>query len=351
MAKDEDLISGGMLDPYENQTAAIRDTTKWMVAAFAGIAAVLLASVKFSNISQLDNTHRVVAVVCVGLALLCVGGTIFYIVTKVLKPARLTLTTLQTDQELTKKVQNGGLLLLAEYKDGNSQATIAQLRQSYEQAVASLLVIRREFSDANDPSATLTQRLLDARSEYNRARQAIQETLSYASYLQTSERFTTALFVMAIVAAVTFVCLTTFTFTVAKTEKEEPLSRVEIQLPAGTYTPPSPLPPSGRTLQITSPMRVNVAFLTEDARKQFGQIYKCKAPREFYEAWAIGGDFDHPILVFPGGKECGPVRYTVTEILSCILENSRLRHGSPSIVRFACAAFSLSRPYRARILT
>lgn len=272
---------------YDSQVTTIRDTTKWLTGALAGVGAVILATVKFTEIGELSGDYRWFAIFCAIGGLSCVFWAI-YVGCRVLSSPRPTIDEVLKDGALKGEVENGSVLLLREYIR-HGEPSLDELHECYQRSRESLRAQEEVCRLAHAPSLGLLKSTEEARSQTEQCRAAEQEILSYANYLRTRDRFNRAQAKIAALALAVLGFCITFTVTAADGRK----SVVEAN-------------------RITEPVKVAVTITKLEERQAFEKTYKCRLPDGQFEAWAVGGDYRKPMLVLSGsaGLEtnapCGP---------------------------------------------
>jgi hypothetical protein len=283
--RDSSLYVDGH-EVYENQVASLRDTTKWFTGALAGVGAVILVSMKFTEIGELSGDDRAWAILCAVFGLFCVFGAISA-GCRVLSSPRPTMQGVLENPTLTHAVEAGPVLLLKEYKR-NGTPSLEELHACYGRALQDL---RHKEAVCRDQPADVVRlhSAEEARRQTEQCRFAEREILSYANYLQIKDRFRGAQWAIAVLALAALGSCIGFTLTVADGKK----NIIEAN-------------------RITAPVKVAVFIRNPEAKQAVEKASKCKLPDGQLDAWAIEGDYKKPMLVVVGQTgqapdiACGP---------------------------------------------
>jgi hypothetical protein len=182
----------------------IRETVKWLITAFAGVGAALIAGSQLASLGKIDGGRLVFAVACVVVGL----GALAYaiaVAASVLTGGRVSLGDLAdatgTDLDAVRSRVNSDPALLVGYSD------VADMNSEY----GSVLGQRKtdfdaHYDDVHNSGKTLTAQLSDAKALA--ADQAVQRLLTVASFYTLSDAFNNArpkMFAGALIAALAIV--------------------------------------------------------------------------------------------------------------------------------------------------
>jgi hypothetical protein len=284
-------------DPYENRTVAIHDATKWLLGAFAAVGAVVLSGVSLSGLDT-EGEKIWLAATLAFLALAVVAAVIF-------SAARVLMTPRPTLKELVAKESNRKLPLdewdvplLLEYTDGSGRQSVKQLFDSRNDALKDYKVAEFEYSKHKD-KASVAAPLEEARTRLNQAHRAVQQVLGYAGCLQATQRFKQAQWAAGCGALCVFAFLLSFLIVIGSAKKapdNPPSERSSTNGPSGLDGNAT------HSITFSSPMHVMV-YVKEKARQKVDEACGCKSKLYEFPAWAIGGDMDHPELVYGGSGD------------------------------------------------
>lgn len=291
-------------DVFGPQTTTIRDTMKWLIGAFAAVGTVLLASVNFSDIGELDEKNFWTAVAWASGALLCVAAAIF-MGTIVLSTSRPRLEEVKSDYKTKAEIEKCDVPMLSVYRDESGKKSIQKLSETYEAAIANLNNVEKRYADANLVSPDLENERNEAQSTLRTHDQAVQQVISYAHYVHTKRWFNSARMVAGIAALFTFVCLVGFVSIANKKDRkrEEPPDNTSMSLPPKIVLESGSTPAAPEAIRVTETIFMTVTFQSDEALQAIEKSYKCKLPAKKFEALAIGGDLRHPLLIYTGSDQ------------------------------------------------
>ena len=177
-------------DPTALAAAAdrIRETTKWLIASFAGIGAVLVAGSQLAALGTLDRNRFVVAVLSVVLGL-CALALAIAKAAGVLTVGRVSLSDLadvsQAELGEVRLRVNGDPALMAGF------VSVGQLNTEYSRALAARKQdFDAHYADVHDKDKALAAQLSDAKVVATD--QAVQRVLTVASFYVLSDAFDAA---------------------------------------------------------------------------------------------------------------------------------------------------------------
>jgi hypothetical protein len=287
-AKQRSAVTATSAASVENQTATIRETTKWLIGAFAAVGATILASLKFSDIGQVSGPSRWVAIGLAAVSLLAVAVALI-MAARVLSSDATSAAEVLSNEELRKRVEAGGLVTLSEYHSRDFDSPVKYLWKCYQDRVLTLRNIQDSGVGLHDVQHRRT--LASARVDVESCRLAEHEVLSYATYLQARDGFRAAQRALWAAGATVFICCVGFTVVIsdAISSQREILGMVDFK----------------------SPMPVDIAFRNSDDEQAFNAARHCtQTPRT---GWLIGGNFQRPIVLIPatiasaGVAGCGAI--------------------------------------------
>jgi hypothetical protein len=166
----------------------IRETVKWLITAFAGVGAALIAGSQLASLGKIDGGRLAFAVVCVvgGLAALAYA---IAVAASIMTAGRVSLGDLadatKTELNAVRSRVNGDPALLAGYSD------VADMNSEYGTALTQRKTdFDAHYSDVHDAGKALTAQLSDAKALA--ADQAVQRLLTVASFYTLSDAFNAA---------------------------------------------------------------------------------------------------------------------------------------------------------------
>jgi hypothetical protein len=298
-------------NPYQPAADRLRQTTTWLAATLAGVAAIMLAGSQLSSIGSIsfaaDRARLIAAIVSALIATAAVGYAI-YVLTSIQMPSEGTLGQIRkaaadSDSRLAKLAADDSGLR-------NGRDTLTEFLDEYEEVRKRQCDAERDVQSAIDGTekaqtkkerADASVALAAAKARQQRADVRIAElrphivTLAQlASYLSLRDRFSAGrakIFVAALLAAASLVC-----FAWAANPSQPKASAAET-------VPQSPS--AGRLL------------LTPAGKSQLDAVlgHACATSAATAPGVAVlalastGGSYD--VVVVPGGSCPKPVRLTI----------------------------------------
>jgi hypothetical protein len=182
----------------------IRETVKWLITAFAGVGAALIAGSQLASLGKIEGGRLAFAVACVVVGL-CALAYAIAAAAGVITGGRVSLGDLAgastTDLTAVRARVNGDPALLAGYTD------VADMDSEYATALGQRKAdFEAHYGDVHDSGKALTAQLSDAKALA--ADQAVQRLLTVASFYTLSDAFNNArprMFGGALVAALAIV--------------------------------------------------------------------------------------------------------------------------------------------------
>jgi hypothetical protein len=182
----------------------IRETVKWLITAFAGVGAALIAGSQLASVGKLDGGRLAFAILCVVVGL-CALAYAIAVAAGVMTASRISLGDLadtnKTDLDAVRIRVNGDPALLAGF------ASVTAMDVEYAAALAQRKTdFNAHYGDVHDQGKALTAQLSDAKAVA--AGQAVQRLLNVASFYTLSDAFNGArpkMFGGALVAALAIV--------------------------------------------------------------------------------------------------------------------------------------------------
>jgi hypothetical protein len=187
-------------------TAQIGDTAKWLIAATAAVAAIVLAGIHVSDIASIHGSRFWTAIAMVALSLVAVLLAIWS-TSRVLMPPSLTISVLcqPKSKKIKSKLSDDPLL---------NEIDICRLPDERDKSKAKVDEQQREFDEAhnaNDPMTGIYRdRLLVARENAAAVDRTIAVVEALARYYETRRRFRRALWTLAFAAIAVFVAAPVF---------------------------------------------------------------------------------------------------------------------------------------------
>jgi hypothetical protein len=213
-------------NPYQPAADRLRQTTTWLAATLAGVAAIMLAGSQLSSIGSIsfaaDGARLIAAIVSALIAIAAVGYAV-YVLTSIQMPSEGTLGQIRKDAADS----NSRLARLAADDSGlrNGRATLTEFLDEYEAVRKQQCDAERDVQSAMDSvenartkkeKADASSKLAAANAHQQRMDERIAEfrphmvTLAQlASYLSLRDRFSTGrlkIFFAALLAAASLVC-------------------------------------------------------------------------------------------------------------------------------------------------
>jgi hypothetical protein len=163
----------------------IRETVKWLITAFAGVGAALIAGSQLASLGKIDGGRLAFAVVCVVVGLAALAYAIA-VAASVMIAGRVSLGDLadvtKTDLNAVRTRVNGDPALLAGYSH------VADMNTGYGSALAQRKAdFDAHYGDVHDADKALTAQLSDAKALGTD--QAVQRLLTVASFYTLSDAF------------------------------------------------------------------------------------------------------------------------------------------------------------------
>ncbi len=85
-------------DPFSAGLDRLRETAKWLIAAFAGIAGVLLAGTQLSSLGEIESPVRFALAVISAVVALCAVGSVVWTASRILAVDTVSLNKLVEDE-------------------------------------------------------------------------------------------------------------------------------------------------------------------------------------------------------------------------------------------------------------
>jgi hypothetical protein len=306
-------------NPYQPAADRLRQTTTWLAATLAGVAAIMLAGSQLSSIGSIsfaaDGARLIAAIVSALIAIAAVGYAV-YVLTDIQMPSEGTLGQIRK----AAANSNSRLAKLAADDSGlrNGRDTLTEFLDEYEEFRKRQSDAERDVQSAMDSverahtkkeqadashaltAATAHQQRADARID--ELRPHIMDLAQLASYLSLRDRFSDGrvkIFVAALLAAASLVC-----FAWAANPSQPKTSAAET-------VPQSPS--AGRLL------------LTPAGKSQLNAMlgHACATSAATPAGVAVlalartGGSYD--VVVVPGGRCPKPVRVTISADLGRVV--------------------------------
>ena len=156
--------------------STVRETAKWLIAAFAAVAAALISGIQISHIGDLEFGGRLmVAVIAFAIGLICIGGSIWSVI-PVLSPFAISLKELATENKyrsLRNRIEEERKDILVDFED------IGKLNSCLEETRNKLLTTRKECQVA----------YANAKNEYERANNIKNIIMDFAAFEIVTDKF------------------------------------------------------------------------------------------------------------------------------------------------------------------
>jgi hypothetical protein len=292
----------------EERVKQVCDTTKWLITAFAGVAAVLVAGLSLTSFSALaaapdSETRLVVAGLAIALGTVALVAGIGS-ASSVLIPVLPSLSLVENDNGPYVKPFKTEPMYLSGYP------TFSALREAHDKAVADRATAEAAYAMAKPGSAarsravgsgrleieTARKRMLSSQQEVQRVRNQTAAVLPTFAMLITLQRFRTARIVMSFSAVATIASVGMIAWALN--------------------------PPPFRTVVVNAsaeaPRVVSVRFadnLSPTVRSLIGARCGQTTP---VSALLLGGDADNLDVVLIPSRGCYPVRLNITQAMASV---------------------------------
>jgi hypothetical protein len=246
-------------DQYLSAVDRTRETSKWLIGAFAAVAGIVLAGVQITGLGKLDGWDLFFAISSVVGALFGAGLAI-YGCARVLTPAQVTLSELVKNTKVADALASDPIL-----KGYATSAT--ELKDKFELALAEY---HRAWNveGADKPGTPENQYALKAQQQLISISGAADSALRFAAWKKVDDAFLTAKRLMAVGAAIALAGIIAFTYLANKPDEMSP-----------------------GTADVTDAKLVHVSF-TEDAASGWKSVLGKKCDLENVAAILIASDTD-----------------------------------------------------------
>jgi len=270
-------------------TGLIRDAAKWLIGAFAAIAALLLTGVQLSSVGQLslDEGRLIAAIAGFGLGL---GATLYVIVqnVRVLLPQTTTVSGLEADEDLAKYFADNPELLPG---PGETVAAFAERYRDAGSAYEAALT-----ADEQGSSDATKEALKKAKARLAKTEREVREVLAVANWKSTEGLFVDVRRKVIAAAVLAAVGIGLFAWAANPPEDPDPPARAVI----------SPAP-------VVAELRVKPASRAM-LREALGE--KCLLSN--VQVLEVGGTKEKPEVVTIPQQNCQSARLVVSEDIGIV---------------------------------
>lgn len=280
------------LGRLRSSTETYRQTTKWIITVFAGLASVLVAGLRFSDVGRLEPGSGPfwLAGAGAGIALLAVG----YVLLAASKVLSSSYDTLRQVVAHAERAEAETPALPAELTDSMIRAIEREKDYLYGTIGANLTDLFDKLKENNDQQRRVVRGEIQLSAyEERRLRQnvrqfdaAVGRVVDFADLWRTKERFEILLKRLFICGAATAIGVFTFALAVNRQEAER--------------------------ATVARPTAVTV-FLTPAGAQQIAKDLKCN--QTTLQGVAVGGELTQPDVVIPRQGPCRAGRLGVTKDL------------------------------------
>lgn len=208
---------------FTSAATTLRDTVKWLAAAFAGTAALVIGNSPLSALGQLPLAHQALAILLLagGFGLICAA---LWRTLRILKPDVLYRSDLlgTHDQQRTAE-ELEELQALRDTIDAHGADLLPPNADSLPQLAADLAQIEKDLDEAEaeqPPDPQAIEELKSARAAYWKE---IAKVLPLAQYLRLHRRFEKEQLRMAVLSVLALLCLLLFAIASSKApDKDKP---------------------------------------------------------------------------------------------------------------------------------
>lgn len=233
---------------FTSAATTLRDTVKWLAAAFAGTAALVIGNSPLSALGQLTHGNQAFAILllAVGFGLICVA---LWRTLRILKPDvlyRSDLLGTHDDQRTAEELEE--LSALRATIDAHGADLLPPNAPSLKQLAADLEQIEKDLAEAEaeqPPDPHAIEELKNARAAYWKE---IAKVLPLAQYLRLHRRFEKEQLRMAVLSVLALLFLLLFAIASRAPDKDKPPTPHPITInnscpgTCGTQPPSTSLP-------------------------------------------------------------------------------------------------------------
>ncbi len=275
-------------DGLRAATQTLRETTKWLIAIFAGLAAILVGGLQFSDLGKLAG-RRPQTYIAVAAALVTITA-----VFAILIAASHVLTsfhpTLRTILVLADRAESRTPHLPASLSEPLIRAIEEERDSLYRGIADDLTDLFARLQDAN--TATRAPTAVNSDGPGREALDAaVDRVLAFSEHWWAERSFRILMRMLPVAGMITLVGIVAFTFVTATEE------------------------PDGIAIR-EQPVPVEIV-LTEEGREWALEVLGCRGPR--LRGVAVGGTLDEPTVVTGGTLECKPARFVATHERAIVL--------------------------------
>lgn len=277
----------------------MRDNAKWIVAAFTGSGTILFSALSVANLSKVaEGQAWILPVALAAIPLLAAGWAVW----------RANLVLSAPTPALAELFPGFYALRSGMVGSPPSTSLIARINELLPTAVAvygslaafddRLVTAHKAVEEARssmDRSRERRQGLEEAWTQLDQLQEGVQEILDCGRYVWTQERYQRALphfLAAAVLALLGIIASGVVTGTEAR-------DRVQDSQAAGRQRP--------RAIGFDGATPVQVYFQKKAMMKDADGPNDCRLWDGIY-AWAVGGDYDRPLLLFAGYASDDPAR-------------------------------------------
>jgi hypothetical protein len=286
---------------FVSQAAALRDSVRWIVATFTGAGAILFSALSVANVTKLAESGA--WVLPVALAAIPLAAAVLAVV----KANSVLNAPMPAASDLFPQFYSRGTGMTPS-QSPDRQSLVESIQRSLPTGIAvygtlaafddRLVRAHKAVERAQsllDKSPERRQDLENAWSRLDELQDSVREILDCAKYVQTRDRYQKAL--PAILVAAVLAVLGTISSGI--------VSGIAAQDRARRVAAANAQKPKSVVFDRVTPVRVY--FSGRSVRESAGGPKKCPLWNGVY-AWAIGGDFDRPSILFAGYDANDPSR-------------------------------------------
>jgi hypothetical protein len=212
---------------FADGRANIRETIKWMVAAFAGLAAVLVGTAPLSNIGELTGTALILASACAIVGFACVLAAID-IALKILVTPLIFLSDISADKSLSDVIDSHrddvlppGIATIAKFVEN---------RLKTQNKLLALLSAKAEPHETEEARKAKQAEIARVQASFDATNAVSARLLGLAHYEQLRRDFDKSRKSLFLVAVAAFVALSTFGWITTHARPDAPAKPLHVIL-------------------------------------------------------------------------------------------------------------------------
>ena len=281
---------------YTSRSTALRDTSKWIAAAFTGSGAVFFSALTFTNLQQIGRQPNWLLILGLGAVPVLMAALAIYFAARVVtqQPPSVGAMFPKFGERRHLVSSHAGSRATVDLGDlvPVTVAVYGSTAGFDEEVVAAIGSLERRAAAAEKDHRIENEKALDnARSEVERLQSGLQEILACAEYVRVRNAYRVAGWVFLGAALVS----------------------VTAASAAGTLTALNASDPTVTAAAITAPIDVTVwlpGAISHGAGPSGCPIW------DGMRAVAVGGTVDQPYLVFPAATS-GPAQHPGPDRADC----------------------------------